>query len=294
MEYSSKTIWLRLKTPIVRDLVSLLIGPAPWLSPNELPVLILLGEDGLAFLYQLDENPESLYTFCKNHSVNFMQLKMYSKFLLSYWFSHAPHCRLLADNIPIENKQQSISESNYIVQFDDHIYYLELDYTDYYSSSFNPEDFFKLNGVGKLLDNIQKIDNQPKLGYPSVALNIIKKLRFDQNQLQYATIIRGMLFVPRTEQLFISRFNPLAWQGYYSKDWDFWFQSRAYFYVFPGHLSLISPVKVSYENIVDFKQVQQIEHGLVAWLIRGEDNYWYETIRIMKVENFDIPPLIKG
>ncbi|WLT01534.1 DUF1853 family protein [Snodgrassella alvi] len=282
MNYSSDPIWWRLKKTIVRDLASLLTAPPPWISSAEIPVSVLLGDEGFRFLLSLDEQPESLYLFLKKHGGYQSRLGIYAERLLRYWFLHAPHSRLIAHNVQVQHNQQTLGAFDFIVQLNESIYHLELA-TKYYGSRSNqPENFTGLNPTDQLINKMHKIQQQLRLSTEPAAENILKDLSLEHEQLQHASIIRGMLFMTEPQQQLPAPLNSLSWQGYYVENWDeFKCSENSRFYVL-DHLSFLSPARISSNAIVTFNQIKQIRQGMVAVVEKHTDGCWHEVQRIMK------------
>jgi uncharacterized protein len=285
MNYASDALWWRLKKTIVRDLASLLTAPPPWISSVELPVSILLGDDGFRFLLSLDEKPDDLYLFLKKHGAYHTHLGVYAERLLHYWFLHAPHSRLIAHNLPVQNNQRTIGAFDFIVQLNNQIYHLELACKYYASQSDKTESFIGLNKADRLIDKMHKIRQQLALSTQPAAESVLKDLIPESSQLQHASIIRGMLFTPSASQHFQLLVNPLCWQGRHIENWaEFKSQTHNRFYVL-DYLSFISPVRVSSNAIVNFNQIKQIRQGMIALVQQRNDGYWYEVERIMKTSH---------
>ncbi|PIT28203.1 DUF1853 family protein [Snodgrassella alvi] len=282
MNYASDPIWWRLRKTIVRDLASLLTAPSPWLSSTELPVSTLLGDEGFRFLLSLDEEPNNLYLFLKQHGAYHTHLGVYAERLLYYWFLHAPHSRLIAHNLPVQDNQRTLGAFDFIVQLNNQIFHLELTCKYYGGLPEKTESFIGLNKADRLIDKMYKIEQQLALSTKPAAKSALKNLSLEPNQLQHASIIRGMLFKQPASQNLQVPLNPLCWQGQYIENWsEFEFQEHYRFHVL-DHLSLISPVRVSSNAIVNFNQIKQIQQGMIALVQQHADGYWHEVERIMK------------
>ncbi|PIT56161.1 DUF1853 family protein [Snodgrassella alvi] len=284
MNYASDPIWWHLKKTIVRDLASLLTAPSPWISSAELPVSILLGNEGFRFLLSLDEQPDNLYLFLKQHGGYQTHLGVYAERLLYYWFLHAPHSRLIAHNLPVQDNQRTVGAFDFIVQLNDQIFHLELTCKYYGSQSDKAESFIGLSKADRLMDKMHKIKQQLALSIQPAAESTLKDLMLEPGMLQHASIIRGMLFTPSANQHFQAPLHPLCWQGRYIENWaEFEFQEHHRFYVL-DHLSFLSPVRVSSNAIVNFNQIKQIRQGMIALVQQHADGYWHEVERIMKTD----------
>lgn len=290
MNYASDPIWWRLKKTIVRDLASLLTAPSPWISTLELPISQLLGDDGFRFLLALDKQPEDLYIFLKKHSGYQSHLGIYAEKLLQYWFLNAPHSQLIAHNLTVMAKQRTAGAMDFIVQLNNQKYHLELACKYYGSYSNKLESFIGLNQSDLLKNKRDKIIQQLALSTSLEAKKSLAKLSVQPEELREASIIRGMLFTPTGNTHFQTPLNPLCWQGRYIEYWsDLEAPEDSRFYLL-NHLSLLSPVRISSNAIVNFNQIKQIKQGIIARVQKHEDGYWHEAERIMKKDKNPVQP----
>jgi len=131
MNYAQDALWWRLAHPAVRDLASLLTAPPLWHTGCELPVRQLLGEHGfrllLAWNDQWQSDPQRQP---ENLTRNRYALGKYAEDLLAYWFTHAPHAKLLAANLPVYGNEaggnSTLGEMDYIAELNGTPYHIEL------------------------------------------------------------------------------------------------------------------------------------------------------------------------
>ena len=135
MNYAQDALWWRLTHPTIRDLASLLTAPPLWHTGCELPTRELLGEHGFRLLLAWDEQWQSdPQRQPENLNRNRYALGKYAEDLLAYWFTHAPHAKLLAANLPIYSHNtdgnsadnSTLGEIDYIVELNGTPYHLEL------------------------------------------------------------------------------------------------------------------------------------------------------------------------
>ncbi|WP_083340867.1 DUF1853 family protein [Chromobacterium amazonense] len=111
--------------PAVRDLAFLLTSPSPWRCGADLPPSCLLGPDGAALLRALDQNPAPLLAWLAARPSK--RLGHYAERLFSFWFRHAPHIRLAAENLTVCNEEgRTLGEFDFLLWQDGEPWHLEI------------------------------------------------------------------------------------------------------------------------------------------------------------------------
>ncbi|MDO4998596.1 MAG: DUF1853 family protein [Neisseria sp.] len=286
MNYALDALWWRLQTPAVRDLASLLTAPSLWHSKNALSVADLLGETGFRYLLDLDDNPSELLHFLAQ-TTDGKRLGLYAENLLAFWFTHAPHTRLLAHNLPIQNASgQTLGALDFVVQIKTQIHHVELACKYYGCQTGKLNDFVGLNQEDKFLDKIRKLEQQTSLSQTELAQNALRDLGIAPEQVQTATLTRGMIFVPENTVL-PKEVNPLAWRGVYgelqtasAEQIAKWQGQR--FYRLP-RLAYLAPARVAEDACLSWQEASEQGSGLLAVLEKRVDGYWHEVQRLMLV-----------
>lgn len=114
-----------LGVPMVRDLAFLLTSPTPWRASANLEPQRLLGGHGLNRLRELDADPKALEDWMVAHPVS--RLGRYAELLLAFWFIDAPHCELVAHNLPVRDESgRTVGEFDFLVRLDGEPWLIEL------------------------------------------------------------------------------------------------------------------------------------------------------------------------
>lgn len=276
MNYALDALWWQLKTPIIRDLASLLTAPPLWESGHELPVNILLGNQGFRFLLQLDEQSPSI-TISNNQ-----RLGHYAESLLLYWFQHAPHSQLIAHELKISDNQQTLGSLDFLVKLSGSLYHIEL-CCKYYGATFGkPENMVGLNPQDSLLHKQRKLQQQLSLSQHPITQQYFKSLSLNPQAIESVSIIRGNAFT-RSGRLPDHVYHPQAWTGILIEEATTWQQlatPNTYLYPIPKQ-QYLSPARVKVQQTINFAMVHHAPAGLFAIMQQRHDGYYHEIQRIM-------------
>lgn len=289
MNYALDALWWRLKSPVVRDLASILTAPAPWHSSNELPVAHLLGDEGFKRLLELDDNPYCLLDFLNDQPFHHHRLGIYAEQLLNFWFQFAPHTELIHSNLKIINCSQILGAADFVVKINNTAYHIELTCKYYGASKPDISSLVGLDRLDRLENKVAKLKQQLALTNHPQTIAKLQQLKIELTHLQCASIVRGMLFTENMQPLSQPEINPLCWQGYWTDNWlklqsqldvnknnRFWLHNR---------LSLLAPARILARDTINFDQVKYVKQGILALLQQREDGYWHEVQRIMKIKH---------
>lgn len=277
MNYALDALWWELKEPEVRDLAVLLVAPSPWRTGMELPVSTLLGATGFRFLLQLEQQPEALHVFLAEQPAIF-RLGLYAEHLLMFWFSHAPHCQLLARNFAINENGRTLGALDFLVLINDVPFHLELTCKYYGGRSQKLDEFVGLDTDDVLLDKVEKIKHQLSLSIHDDVTALAQKHGI--KAFQAASIVRGNLFVlsGNIQVLDDSVLNPYGWHGALIDDVEDLaeFQEARFAKLSPLHL--LAPARVSLDESLGF---DEISGGIFALLQLRFDGFYHEVQRFM-------------
>lgn len=285
MNYALDALWWRLSDPAVRDLAALLTAPPPWHSACELPVRTLLGANGFRYLLTLDAAPQPLYAALRADAPFGHRLGVYAEALLAFWLAHAPHCRLLARNLPFQDENgRTAGAADLLADIDGVRHHIEMA-CKYYGGA-DDTALCGLNRTDTLADKAAKIQSQ---------LAHVCQPRF-QAALQQAgigavdcsvTVLRGMLFLPPQTAPCAPPLNPHAWQGIWGRAWpdllaavDHGVGLR---YAAIDRMALLAPQRLPESQTMGAAAVARLPSGMVAVLQRRPDGYWHEIRRLMNV-----------
>lgn len=157
MNYALDAVWWRLRTPIVRDLASLLTAPPPWHSAHELSIALLLGDSGFRYLLALDNQAEPLYQYVQNNPPIRQRLGSYAERLLAFWLSHAPHTELIWQNFCIRQRSETLGELDFLARINDQIFHIELACKYYGSLDTDITKLVGLNTQDRYTDKMAKL-----------------------------------------------------------------------------------------------------------------------------------------
>lgn len=276
MNYALDALWWRLTDPHVRALASLLTAPALWQHPQALPIPVLLGKQGFRYLLALDEQPAVLHQALASTFPHQHRLGAYAEDLFKFWLSHAPHCRLLAHNVPLRDEhQQTLGALDFLVQIEQQLYHVEL-CCKYYGG----DEMVGLNRQDSLSKKVAKLNQQLALIQHPVAQTYLREQGMMPSSVKSVAVIRGMAFVSPT-MLLPAPLHPYAWQGLYVQDWaDYPLDAQGHYHVL-HKMDYLAPARVDETQLHDAKQVATLENGMVAVLERRPDGFWHEIQRIM-------------
>ncbi|WP_066565656.1 DUF1853 family protein [Snodgrassella sp. CFCC 13594] len=287
MNYALDALWWRLKTPMVRDLASLLTAPAPWLSGCELPVSVLLGDGGFRYLLALDDEPSVMHDWLVSKAPFGQRLGLYAESLLAFWFTHAPHSILLAHNLALRTPTQTVGAADFMVRLNGVLYHLELACKYYGGCGRSLGDFVGLNPQDAMENKIEKIQQQLRLSQHPAFQVALMACGIHDEPIHRATVLRGMLFAPALPS--IAPINRLAWQGGWGCEWAALATqlpeniSSLRFASVP-RLAQLSPLRQAAEPLLWDEVEHTISVGMVAVLEQRADEYWHEVMRLMKTE----------
>lgn len=105
MNYANDALWWYFFDKDVRNLAMILTSPPTMNHQNELPIKLLLGDNGFRYLKKLDSQPEKLRDFLADLKQD------YARSLLIFWFKNASHIHLIDEEnlvILIASKQYKV------------------------------------------------------------------------------------------------------------------------------------------------------------------------------------------
>ncbi|WP_165088191.1 DUF1853 family protein [Neisseria yangbaofengii] len=282
MNYALDALWWQLTGHPVRELATLLTAPPLWHSGAELPVRELLGEHGFRYLLSLDRNPQPLTDYLARHAPFGRRLGLYAEHLLAFWFSHAPHAELLAQNLQVISNGLTIGAADFIAKLNGKAYHIELTCKYYGSASGKFDDLCGLNRQDRLAGKANKLPQQLMLLKFSDGLKTLQQHQLP-GDLQPASIVRGIGFFTEGFADFQAPMNPYSWRGVYLTDWSVHDFSRTDIrYCLLDRTACLAPARVAEAETLNAQAVRQIDSGLVAVLELRPDGYWHEILRIMK------------
>lgn len=280
MNYAQDALWWRITHPTVRDLASLLTAPSLWHSSNELPVRTLLGEQGFRYLIELNDCPEKL-----PENLVATHLGHYAENLLAFWFAHAPHSQLIAQEVLVYEKQQTQGALDFIVSLSGSLYHIELTCKYYGAAQGQPENMIGLNPRDTLLNKREKLIQQSALSHNENATKSLAKYLTPPKNIQRATIIRGIGFTHSGSLPENSIYPPNAWSGLLienSEQWQVFAQDSRFYRM--ERTQYLAPARVQYEQTINLNEAMQ-QHGcLLAQVAPRPDGYWHEQQRLMLPE----------
>ncbi|WP_434778759.1 DUF1853 family protein [Neisseria sp. Ec49-e6-T10] len=286
MNYALDALWWKLTNQKVRDLASILTAPPLWHSGCELPVATLLGQTGFRYLLSLNEHPETLLNYLKDKEPFGYRLGLYAEHLLAFWFSHAPHCQLIAQNIAIECNKQTIGALDFIAQIGEQTYHIELTCKYYYDPTAEQTGgFFGLNRNDSLAQKATKLTQQLDLSAHKNTQTFYQQHHIDANTVKAASIIRGNAFtLSGTIKLNPPYINPHCWAGKVY-DWASFMaqQTEQKKYVLIPRQDLLAPIRVLPEHITDFnsEQIKPETPIMIAQVSERYDGYFHEENRFI-------------
>ncbi|ROV57232.1 DUF1853 family protein [Neisseria chenwenguii] len=284
MNYALDALWWKLTARPVRDLAALLTAPPLWASGCELGVRQLLGERGFRYLLDLDADPQPLADYLAEHAPFAHRLGLYAEHLLAFWFNHAPHAELYAHNLPVVSDGLTLGAADFVASLNGKLYHIELACKYYGSANGRLDDMCGLNRSDRMADKGAKLPQQLMLLKLSDGLKTLKNNGLQFDDLQPASIVRGIgFFPPNTAPE--PPLNPHGWHGLYLTDWrEYPFDNpNARFYKI-GRMDYLAPARVSETETLTTDAVTQISDGLIAVLEHRPDGFWHEVLRIMKTE----------
>lgn len=286
MNYALDALWWRLTHPDVRALASLLTAPPPWHSGCEISVRELLGEKGFRYLLALNDEPSALVRHLTEDYPFGGRLGVYAESLLAFWLDNAPHCRLLAHNLPVSDDDRTLGALDFVAKINGRLHHIELACKYYGAADGDADVLAGLNDRDTWLGKAEKLNSQIALAHNDNGRNALSSIGLAANRVISSSVLRGMLFAA---QGVVWQFplNPYAWQGHFCERWPSeGFSDNQRYYLFP-RLSYLAPVRVRKEDTLDWEAVKEVEQGLVAVLNLRPDGFWHETGRVMKRQGAD-------
>lgn len=283
--YAQNALWWALNDPDVRALATILTAPPLWHSGCELPVRELLGAQGFRFLLSLDAAPTDLHQYLEKYRPFAHRLGFYAERLLAFWLEYAPHCRLLAQNLPVVRNGQTLGALDYVAQINEKIYHIELTCKYYFSGSHELADFVGLNRKDTFLNKYAKLNSQLALSASVDGKKVLYDLLGGTESVQAASIVRGMGFC--NESMFWQQqpLNPYAWTGSVIHDVQALMQysndQTAFHMMHP--MQLLAPACVHENECHDLVEIAQHSSAYIAVLARREDGLWHEQFRVAKI-----------
>lgn len=279
MNAALDALWWRLTRPEVRDLASILAMPMCWQHDAALSVRELLGEMG--FRYLLDLNDDLSFRLPEREQA--ILLGKYAEDLLAFWLSHAPHCRLLARNVPILNDEnQTLGELDFIAQINGKIYHIELACKYFGAETGLPENMCGLNRNDTLLKKINQFHHQLHHLQSDAGKRALHFLADEiKNQpIQSLGVNRGMLFTRSGDLPPHPHYPPNAWTGQRIEHIDELISDdKTMFYRIPK-TALLSPARISGSLKMSAQECGN-EDGFIAEVVARPDGHYHEIRRIM-------------
>lgn len=290
MNYAQDALFWRLTDPTVRDLASLLTAPSLWQSHQELPISILLGEQGFRYLLELNDHPQKL----PKHLAS-SRLGTYAENLLAFWLDNAPHSQLIAREINIvsNTNEQRQKQSNtttlgsldFIAMLSGCLYHLELTCKYYGAAKGQPEKMQGLNPQDTLLRKQQKLQQQIQLSQHPAAQHLLQRhlsTHYPLHNLKRATLIRGIGFTHSGSLPEHDCYPSNAWSGLLLSNAQQWqqFSEDSRFYVF-SRQEYLAPARVQWNKTINKSQAMQYSGCLMAHVLPRHDHFWHEQQRLM-------------
>ncbi|ULJ60171.1 DUF1853 family protein [Wielerella bovis] len=277
MNYALDAIWWRLRNPHIRALASLLTAPPLWTTGCELPVRELLGEQGFRLLLAWDD--DNFFRLPENaHS----RLGHYAEDLLAFWFTHAPHSRLIARDVKIGSREKNLGALDFVVALSGCVYHIELCCKYYGAADGQPENMLGLNREDKLLHKYHKLNQQIALSGYLEGRAALADLNVDADSIQRVSVVRGVGFARAGVLPENTIYPPNAWQGVLIDDATQWqqFDEDARFYPL-NRMEYLAPARVALEQTINREMVAQSGDGIYAHVALRPDGFLHEIQRIM-------------
>ena len=281
MNFALDALWWKLEHPQVRDLASLLTAPVLWHTPMELPHRDLMGETGFRYLLQLDAQPQTLEQYLQQAKPQSHRLGVYAEHLLAFWFSHAPHCRLLGQNVVLQAKPSSptLGALDYVAQINDKLYHIELTCKYYAHRQAQPSSLRGIQAHDTLQSKADKLIKQLALSNHDLFGAWCEERGIDAQHIERASVVRGMGFW--RESVVQKPINPHAWQGLYLENEEAWPHVEGCRYAPIASQRLLSPQRLAFAQT--FESVPDAKQTSVWWaqLQQRPDGFWHEINRSM-------------
>lgn len=282
MNYALDALWWRLTDPDVRALAGVLTAPALWRSGSEIPVRTLLGGRGFRYLLSLDGRPAPLHAHLAEEAPFGHRLGFYAESLLAFWLANAPHCRLLARNLPVREGGRTLGALDFVAYLDGWLYHLELACKYYGGPQALPETLSGLNRNDTLAAKAAKLDRQLSLARSAAGRDALAQIGADADETESVSVVRGMGFAAEGQPFDAPPLNPLGWHGRYLAHGDpLPFAAGALFYILP-HMARIAPARAAAAQCCGKAEIAAASGVLFALMERRPDGMMHETARFMK------------
>ncbi|MDO4877888.1 MAG: DUF1853 family protein [Neisseria sp.] len=283
MNYALDALWWRLTDPDVRALATLLTAPAPWHSGCEMPVRALLGEQGFRHLLALNDQPRALKHHLAAEGGFGGRLGVYAESLLAFWLADAPHCRLLARNLPVSDGARTLGALDFVAEIGGRLQHIELACKYYGTADGRAQSLAGLNPEDTWLHKAEKLRLQTALAQHREGRRALEAAGLNPTATAASTVLRGILFAAEAEAL-PPPLNPHAWRGvFYNapppappfKDTD------GLRYCLLPRLACLAPARVRREETTDWEGIRETKRGQAAAVALRPDGFWHEVGRIM-------------
>ncbi|MDO4640391.1 MAG: DUF1853 family protein [Neisseria sp.] len=282
MNYALDALWWRLVDKDVRALASLLTAPALWETGCELPVRLLLGEEGFRYLLRLDQSPEPLHRHLADEAPFGNRLGRYAESLLAFWFHNAPHAELLTRNLPVTENGQRAGELDLVVRLGGVLYHIELTCKYYGAATASPDEMVGLNRSDRLADKAAKLAVQLALPYTPAGTAALQAVGIPMAGMQSASIVHGIGFAGPNQTFNAKPLNPYGWHGrYLAAGEPLPFEDDVVFYILP-RMDLLAPARVELAQCCGKASIDAAENILFAVMEKRPDGLWHENFRLMK------------
>lgn len=277
MNYALDALWWRLTCRQVRDLAAVLTAPPLWTSGAEWPVSELLGAQGFRFLLALDDAPQPLLDYLAAREPFGRRLGFYAEALLAFWLAHAPHCRLLAHNLPVRDQDgRSLGELDFIAEAGGRRLHIELACKYYGAASGRAQDLTGFDPADTLPGKAVKLQQQmawPQHEAGKCAL-AAAGLAVDAS----VSVVRGMAF-GAADGIAGAPLYPYGWHGVYRTAGEPLPEGR--YYRLP-RMSWLSPARVAEHELLSAEEAAGSGAGLLTKMVLRPDGFWHETERLMQ------------
>ncbi|POZ64020.1 DUF1853 family protein [Chromobacterium alticapitis] len=272
--------------PAVRDLAFLLTSPSPWLCGADFPPERLLGLDGAARLAELDRSPAALEAWLAAAPAT--RLGKYAERLYAFWFRHAPHIELVAENLQVLNRERRvIGEFDFLLRLDGEPWHLETASKFYLQTGDTLEDLIGpgLNDAWRLKET--KNATQLRLSRHPDALPYLPA---GFERCRAASRLSGWFFYP-ADQTLPTLLSPGQLHGWHAPLQENWPRrcgdSR---WAWLPRLSWLAPARLDESRVQNEPALREQllavpSPQLVAELRPGADGAWHEAARV-----FATPP----
>jgi hypothetical protein len=264
----------------VRDLAFLLLSPSPWQASANLAPQHLLGPHGWPLLAELDAEPSALLDWLAAHPVN--RLGRYAELLLAFWFRRAPHCELVAHNLPVRTEDgRTVGEFDFLIRLDGAPWHIELASKYYLMLGHAAVTLIGASLRDGWLLKAAKLEAQLTLARHPAAAAVLPP---GFNGAPSAARITGWLFLPDSADL-SAPLEPSAPRGWFAPLAGVWPKRRTDTrWAWLPRLQWLAPARVdelcTYDEEALRRQLADIDRPqLVAEVSEVEPGQWQEVAR---------------